>query len=74
MTNTRIEILSAAMKTRDPNELLNLIEKALDLAEFNGAQLAISRVNEKKLREQVERQIVMIDNLEKTLWGKNEKS
>lgn len=70
MTNTRIEILSAAMKTRDPNELLNLIEKALDLAEFNGAQLAISRVNEKKLREQVERQIVMIDNLEKTLWGK----
>ena len=70
MTNTRIEILSAAMKTRDPNELLNLIEKALDLAEFNGAQLAISRVNEKKLREQVERQIAMIDNLEKTLWGK----
>jgi len=70
LTNTRIEILSAAMKTRDPNELLNLIEKALDLAEFNGAQLAISRVNEKKLREQVERQIVMIDNLEKTLWGK----
>ena len=58
------------MKTRDPNELLNLIEKALELAEFNGAQLAISRVNEKKLREQVERQIAMIDNLEKTLWGK----
>ena len=70
MANTRIEILSAAMKTRDPNELLNLIEKALELAEFNGAQLAISRVNEKKLREQVERQIAMIDNLEKTLWGK----
>ena len=74
MANTRIEILSAAMKIRDPNELLNLIEKALDLAELNGAQLAFSRANEKKLREQVERQIVMIDNLEKTLWGKNEKS
>ena len=70
MTNTRIEILSAAMKTRDPNELLNLIEKALELAEFNGAQLAFSRANEKKLREQVERQTAMIENLEKTLWGK----
>ena len=69
-TSTRIEILSAAMKTRDPNEMLQLIEKALDLAEFNGAQLAFSRANEKKLREQVERQTAMIENLEKTLWGK----
>lgn len=67
---TRDTILTEALKTQDPGKLYALVEAALDLAQFNGAQRALAEGRVAKLTEQVARQRAMIDNLEKTLWAK----
>ena len=67
---TRDTILTEALKTQDPAQLYALVEAALDLAQFNGAQRAMAEGRVAKLTEQVARQRAVIDNLEKTLWNK----
>ena len=67
---TKDMILAEALKTQDASKLLLLVEDALKLAEFNAAQKAFADARVAKLTEQVTRQVAMIDNLEKTLWGK----
>ncbi len=67
---TKQEILSQALATQDPQRLYTLLEQALALADFHAAQAAFSRTREQRLQEQVQRQTAMIDNLERTLWGK----
>lgn len=70
MARTADQILTAMLKTHDSIELYKLLEDAVDTIRFTEAQLAFSKSREKKLTEQVARQRAMIENLEKTLWGK----
>ena len=67
---TKDMILSEALKTQDATKLFALVEDALKLAEFHAAQRAFADARVTKLTEQVTRQVAMIENLEKTLWGK----
>ena len=67
---THDEILTQALATQDPARLYQLVEQALELAQFHAAQAGFSKLREQKLQEQVKRQAAMIDNLEKTLWGR----
>jgi hypothetical protein len=64
------QLIAAALKTHDPIVLYKLVEEAVDGIRFVEAQLAFSRIREKKLEDQVTRQTSMIENLEKTLWNK----
>ena len=67
---TKEMILAEALKTQDANKLFALVEDALKLAELHAAQKAFADARVTKLSEQVTRQVAMIENLEKTLWGK----
>lgn len=67
---TSIELLQDALKTQDPVVLFKIIEQFYDLAKFQESRKEFSDARVKKLQEQIERQKAMIDNLEKTLWGK----
>ena len=67
---TEQQILQEALKTHDPVQLYKLVQDALDLSKFHAAQKGFADLRVKKLEEQVKRQTAMIDNLEKTLWGK----
>jgi hypothetical protein len=67
---TKDMILAEALKTHDATKLFALVEDALKLAEFHATQKAFADVRVTKLSDQVTRQITMIENLEKTLWGK----
>lgn len=70
MSRTADQLLTEALKTQDPIRLYQLLEDAIDTIRITDAQLAGSKIREKKMAEQIERQRAMIDNLEKTLWGK----
>ena len=67
---TELQILQEALKTQDPAKLYALVSDAIELAKFHAAQKAMADMRTKKLSEQVQRQAAMIENLEKTLWGK----
>jgi hypothetical protein len=64
------QIREAMVKTINPTELRMLLQEALDVIEFEQAQNAFVTLREKKLMDQVKRQTAMIENLEKTLWGR----
>lgn len=64
---TVTQIQSEALRTQDPAVLYSLVEAALKLAEFEAARAALSQAREQKLKQQVQRQIQMITNLEQTL-------
>ena len=67
---TADQLITAALKTQDPAQLYQLLEDAVDTIRRTEAQLAFSKNREQQLSAQVLRQTAMIDNLEKTLWGK----
>lgn len=67
---TADQIISAALKTQSSAVLFLLVQEAVELAKFAQSKEELSRVREKKLTEQVQRQTALIDNLEKTLWSK----
>lgn len=67
---TELQILQEALKTQDPAKLYALVSEAIDLAKFHASQKAFADLRVKKLSDQVQRQTEMIENLEKTLWGK----
>jgi hypothetical protein len=47
-----------------------IFEECLEQIDFLGAQVGFRDGEIKRLRAQNERQVAMIDNLEKTLWKK----
>jgi hypothetical protein len=47
-----------------------IFEECLEQIDFLGAQVGFREIELKRLRAQNERQVAMIDNLEKTLWKK----
>lgn len=67
---TSIELLQDALKTHDPARLHALVFEAIDLAKFHASRKAFADQRVKELSDQVQRQAEMIENLEKTLWGK----
>lgn len=67
---SREQLVQSALKTQDPATLYALFEQAIELVKFHEAKVDFARVREEKLKAQVERQLKMIDNLEKTLWKK----
>lgn len=67
---TRTDLIKAALATQDPIKLFSLFEKAIDLAAFCAAQAEFAKVREDKLKEQVKRQTLMIENMTKSLWSK----
>lgn len=67
---TKEQLVAQALKTQDPAVLFSLFQQAIDLADFYATQTGFAKVREAKLKQQVERQTQMIDNLEKTLFKK----
>lgn len=67
---TADQIISAALKTQSSAVLFLLVQEAVELVRFSQSKEELSNIREKKLAEQVQRQIALIDNLEKTLWSK----
>lgn len=67
---TPIQLLQDALKTRDSSELFKIVEQFYEITKFQESVKAFSDERVKKLQEQIDRQKTMIENLEKTLWGK----
>lgn len=67
---TKEQLIQAALKTQDPKVLFSLFQQAIELSDFHASQAAFAKGREVKLKQQVERQTLMIANLEKTLWKK----
>jgi hypothetical protein len=67
---TADELIAEAVKTQDPKVLYKLVEQAVDLARFEASSKAFAERRMQIMAEQNKRQLAMIDNLEKTLWGK----
>jgi hypothetical protein len=51
-------------------KMWTIFEECLEQIDFLGAQVGFREIELKRLRAQNERQVAMIDNLEKTLWKK----
>lgn len=71
---TSIELVQDALKvplvTDEAVRLYKIVEQFYELTKFLDSTKKFSDVRVKKLQEQIERQKAMIENLEKTLWGK----
>lgn len=71
---TSIELVQDALKvplvTDEAVRLYKIVEQFYELTKFLESTKEFSDVRVKKLQEQIERQKAMIENLEKTLWGK----
>lgn len=71
---TSIELMQDALKvplvTDEAVRLYKIVEQFYELTKFLESTKKFSDVRVKKLQEQIERQKAMIENLEKTLWGK----
>jgi hypothetical protein len=71
---TSIKLVQDALKvplvTDEAVRLYKIVEQFYELTKFLESTKEVSDVRVKKLQEQIERQKAMIENLEKTLWGK----
>lgn len=64
------EALLVPLVTDEAVRLYKIIEQFHELTKFHESTKEFSDKRVKKLQEQIERQKAMIENLEKTLWGK----
>jgi len=60
----------ALLSSHDAEKMWTIFEECLEQIHFLGAQVGFREIELKRLRAQNERQVAMIDNLEKTLWKK----
>lgn len=66
---TAIQLKQLAINTHDRDAMFKLLLESIELAEYCEHREALQTERVKKLQEQNTRQMQMIDNLEKTLWG-----
>ncbi len=60
----------ALLSSHDAEKMWTIFEECLEQIDFLGAQVGFREIELNRLRAQNERQVAMIDNLEKTLWKK----
>lgn len=64
------EALLVPLISPESVRLYKIVSEFYEITKFQAAAKEFSDVRVKKLQEQIDRQTAMIDNLEKTLWGK----
>lgn len=64
------ESLLVPLNSEEATRLFKIVEQFYEITKFQESVKAFSDERVKKLQEQIDRQKAMIENLEKTLWGK----